>query len=704
MSMILLKGHSLTIKNHFTPESMSLSLEERTSSASMTMGPDAPEISVGDWVKDETEPGKGIVWRVKTVDEAVETRTRTVQLEHVVQSLKDRVLFGEVKPGTITGNANDKSCSARQAAAYAIARQDDWKLGDTPVNPTNPYSFNGENIYAALEMISSSMADVQWEYDLSAHPFTLHIRKQPASGFTGEMRMSRNITTMRRQIDRSRMYTRIYPIGKDNLHIGGEYLSKNEGTWGIVCKVETDQTKEDEAQLRSWAQEKLNRHCEPLVTITITGLDLSRATGEALDKITLGKRCRVPLPDKGITITERVTKLQWSDKIKKPDEFTVTMANNTEDIASIVNRIQEEVSSGRGGGGRYGASKNEEDHAWFVDTNEHVGMVAEAVAGPGADQDWSRVASIFVDGEGIHQKVTRAEKEIVTAETRIEANEDAIRLEAEKRIKEDQSLLGKIQVEAGKVAMVVGTNSGGNFIKAAQICVAINKDGSSSAVIEASKIHLLGETIAQKVTADYVKSRIAELAVVSVKSMVCTRNIQAGGAIYAGSFHIGTADGSKNVAYALLGGKIKQSGNTYTLVMNDFTGREITIGTFSRAVASWDQSWSGGNFTAKAQPQGQSCWTAIAKGTASWNGRTVTIPIVAYNSNSPGTAVSTGYSVSETYSLAKNDITMSRGSRQTSQPSADAAFGDLTQNGYYVYTVTVHGVSKTYRQRINVTA
>ena len=187
MSMILLKGRSLTIKNYFMTESMSLSLEERNSSASMTLGPDAPEISVGDWVKDETEPGKGIVWRVKTVDEAVETQTRTVQLEHVVQSLKDRVLFGEVKPGTITGNSNDKKCTAKQAAAYAIARQSDWKLGDMASNPTNPYSFNGENIYAALEMITSSLADMQWEYDLSAYPFTLHIRKQPASGFAGEI-------------------------------------------------------------------------------------------------------------------------------------------------------------------------------------------------------------------------------------------------------------------------------------------------------------------------------------------------------------------------------------------------------------------------------------------------------------------------------------------------------------------------------------
>ena len=697
MSMILLKGRSLTIKNHFMPESMSLSLEERNSTASMTLGPDAPEINVGDWVKDETEPGKGIVWRVKTVDEAVETQTRTVQLEHVVQSLKDRVLFGEVKPGTITGNSNDKKCTAKQAAAYAIARQSDWKLGDMASNPTNPYSFNGENIYAALEMITSSLADMQWEYDLSAYPFTLHIRKQPASGFAGEMRMNRNITTMRRQIDRSRMYTRIYPIGKDNLHISGDYLSKNESTWGIVCKVETDQTKENDAQLRAWAQERLNRHCEPLVTITITGLDLSRATGEALDKITLGKRCRVPLPDKGITITERVTKLQWSDKIKKPDEFTVTMANNTEDIASIVNRIQDEVSSGRGGGGRYGASKNEEDHAWFVDTNEHVGMVAEAVAGPGADQDWSRVASIFVDGEGIHQKVTRAEKEIVTAETRIEANENQIRLEAEKRLKEDKSLLGKIEVEADKVGMVVGTKNGSNYIKAAQICVAINKDGSSSAVIEASKIHLLGETIANTITADYISSQIAKLTVVTTKRLHVTGSADFDKGVRAGSYTYGN---NEDVLNCFVNVKKEESGGNITLKFTRANGRTAGSVTFSKAT-TLSGAWSGGKFTVTASPQGNTVSTFIEGGSESWSNGTATIP-VRYTSNGGQSYYNTG---ANCYAhVYKNDITMSRGSRQTSQPSADAAFGDLTQNGYYVYTVTVHGTSKTYRQRINVTA
>lgn len=689
MSMILLKGRSLEIKNRIQPESMSLTLEERSSSANMTLGPDAPEISVGDWVKDETDPGKGIVWRVKTVDEAVDTQTRTVTLEHAIQVLKDIVLFGQAKPSTITGNKKDTACTAKQAAAWALSKQSDWKLGTVEVNPTNPYSFNGENIYAALETITSSLADVQWEYDMASYPFTLHIRKRPAD-VQGEMRMSRNITGLRRLIDRNRMYTRIYPIGKDNLHLKSEYLSKNEKTWGIVCKVETDQTMETEAQLKAWAQERLDRHCEPLVTVTVTGIDLSRDTGEALDKITLGRRCRVPLPDKGITITERVTKLNWSDKIKEPEKFTVTMANNTEDVASIVNKLQEAVSSGKGGGGPYGAQKDEEDHAWFVDTTEHVAMVAEAVAGEGASKDWSRVAEILVDGKGIHQRVTKTEGDMVTAQTKINANERKISLEATARENADTDLLGKIEVEAGRVSLVVSGTGKNAKINSASICIAINQDGSSKAVIEASKIHLLGETIAQTINAEYIGAQIAQLAEVSVKKLTSARGGIAVNSVKTSSFYQG--DVECYVPHAITSLRITSSGNTYTLQRKWFSNDSwVDVGSFSRAVASWSMGWSGGKFSVKANPQDQSVWTEITQGTASWSGGTATIPILGTDSDNPNYSYATGRNVVITNSWSyQNSISTS-----SSEPGDYAKMYNMSKGYKYGYfNVTVNGQAK----------
>jgi len=680
--VILLRGHSLEKKAWFRPEAMGLNLEERNSTATVTLGPEAPEITVNDWLRDDTEPGKGIVWRVKTVSESVETRTRTVNLEHVVQSLKDLVLFGEHGPAAITGDKKATKCTAAQAARYALQGQNEWKLGDLEENPENPYSFNGENLLSCLETITASIPDMQWEYDLSSMPFTLHIRKQP-TGFQSEMRMSRNITTLRRQIDRSRMYTRIYPIGKNNIHVDGDYLSKNDGIYGIICKVETDQSQDTKAKLKAWAQERLNRHCEPLVTDTITGLDLSRATGEALDAITVGRRCRVPLPEYGTSLTERVVKLSWSDKVKEPEKVTVTLANQLEDVASIINSIQK----ASGGGGKAAAKAAEEDHAWFVDTTDHVGMVAEAVAGPGADKDWSRVSEIIADGVGLHGRVTKAEGDLITAETRIEANEDAIRLEAEKRISEDASLLGKLQVESNKVGMVVGTKNGQNFIKAAEICVAINEDGSSQAVIEADKIHLLGETIAKKITADYILTHIANATYVNVKRLnanVITITPNGGSAV--------------GVQTAYYKSKLTQTGNTYKLELEKFNGQKDEY-SFSRAT-TLSGSWSGGKYTVEASPQGNSLSTFVEGGTESWSGGVGTIPIRYTNNGS-------SYYPTGAYAYAhvnKGDIGATRGNRQTTQPSADAVLTTVVANGYYVITVNVHGQSKTFRLWVDVSA
>ena len=419
----LLNGHSLTKKERFVPESQPLNLAERASTTTLTVGPNAPEIGVGDWLQDETEPGAGIVWRVKSVDTQQETETRTIQLEHMINSLRDQLMFGEVKPQDMGGTA--AGCTARQAVEYILARQSDWTLGSFDYGSvSNPYNFNGDDLFSALETVSSSLDGCWWSYDFSSYPFTINITHR-ASTVSTELRMSRNIQTARISIDRSRMYTRIYPIGKNNLHIDGNYISRNDDIYGVISKTETDQSKATKAELYRWAEERLARHCEPTVTVTVSALDLSDATGESLDHIVLGALCRLPLPGYDVIIEEIVSKISYPDKLAEPDRATVTMANIPEDVASIINNL---IKSG-GGGGRAAAKNDEEKHAWIIEEKDHVGMIAEGIAGEGAAQDWSRVAELLVDGNGIHQRVVEAQGDIVNAYSLIDATTTAIRLE-----------------------------------------------------------------------------------------------------------------------------------------------------------------------------------------------------------------------------------------------------------------------------------
>ena len=487
----LLKEHSLTIRNQFTAEKFQLTLGERDSTATITVGPEAPEISVSDWLQDEDEPGAGIVWRVKSVETDYGTDTRTIQCEHLITMLKDQILFGEVKPGDMAGNPKAQTCTAEQAVRYILGKQSDWKLGSISYSKSAEYNFNGDSLFDALEKVTSSLLDAWWEYDFASYPFALTIRKKRTSA-SCEMRTDRNIRTMRKTVDRSRMFTRFYPIGKNNLKLGGGgYVQKNTGAYGVICKVETDQSMDTTAKLQAWAEEKLNNHAEPCVTITISGLELSAATGESLDRLTLGTVCRVPLPEFGTVITELITKLSWSDKTADAESVSVTLANRQEDVATIIN----EMKKSGGGGGRAQAQNEEEDHAWMEDTDDHVGLLADAVGGEGSSTDWSRISSIIVDGEGIHQRVTRTENGLVTAQAAIEVNERSITLEVERATGAESGLSSRITQTADSISLVVEGTGANAHIKPAAIVAAIN-NGSSSIKISADHITLDGEAVA----------------------------------------------------------------------------------------------------------------------------------------------------------------------------------------------------------------
>ena len=70
--MFLLDGHSLTKTRKVKAVSMNLQLKERDSTASITLTGDGSEldgIAIGKWMLDENEPGAGIVWQVRSVQQ-----------------------------------------------------------------------------------------------------------------------------------------------------------------------------------------------------------------------------------------------------------------------------------------------------------------------------------------------------------------------------------------------------------------------------------------------------------------------------------------------------------------------------------------------------------------------------------------------------------------------------------------------------------
>ena len=560
MGLILISQKDYKPVREIYPESMSVQLKERDSTASFTAG-DITNVTIKSWLRDDTNPGKNIVWRVRSISQAYMTDTWTVQLEHVISLLRDRILWGEVKPGTITGKKTDTTCTAKQAINYILGKQSDWVLGSMTkslASVKNPYKFDGESLLDALETVTDSLEGAVWSYDTSSYPFKLNITV-PSASVQSEMRVSRNIRTISKTIDKSGMFTRFYPIGKNDLHISSKYLSKNTSQYGLICKTETDSNIDTTAELERWAKEQLNKHAVPNVTIDVDGLELADATGESLDRFGIGRLCRVPLPDfGGSVITERITALSYTDKVSQPESVRVTLANTRKDVTKII----ADAIKKAGGGSRSAARRDKEDNAWMEDTDDHVAMCAKGIVGVDAkgNPNWVILSKLVVDGTGIHSTVQEIQKGMTTYETRLDQDEKHI-------------------------GMVVGVNKKGEgFIKAGEICLAIDKtSGESIATISADHVMIGKETSTtvikgkcklSDVTAKYINTQLASLAKVDVNSLNA-----------AGKIYVRNGSGQQqNVAAAIWDVQLQKSGNTCILKRRRIQdGAYVEIGRWTSA-------------------------------------------------------------------------------------------------------------------------
>ena len=607
--MLLLNGHSLTPARKVPVEAMSLTLKERDSTATLTPG-DMTGIQFGSWLQDETNPGKGIVWRVKSIGTVFNTETDTLQLEHVIALLKKPKMFGEHKAAKITGNSKATTCTAKQAIQYILSFQKDWVLGSFAFEGvSNPYKFDGDSLYDALVTVTNSLKDAMWTYSFASYPFKLNIVKK-SDTVGSEMRAGRNLRTIKKNIDESGMFTRFYPIGADDLHIPGNYVSKNENVYGRIDKIETDQSLKTTAELKRWAEEQLELHAEPTMAIEVEGFELADATGEPLDRMNLGRICRVPLPKYGTMITERIVSLNYPDKVRQKEMVKVSLSNSREDVTKILGEALKKA----GKGARTSTKAQKEDHAWFEDTNDHVSMCAIGIIGVDATgkPNWTRLSDITADGTGIHSTVTDLVEDVKKHETRFEQDER-------------------------RIGMVVGTYSNGkDFIKAGEICLAINESGDAEATINASKIYLLGQTIAQYISADYIKNKIANIASLTVQAVIGTT--ASFNNLYGGNIKFRVSSGSGYVYTDLKDlflSNIELRGptnNVYTLVQHTPNNAQgVVIGSFSRAT-TLSGAWSGGVYTVNASPQDKQITSGIfdlTNSDVSWSGLTGTIKVHA---------------------------------------------------------------------------
>lgn len=422
---ILLDRSSLAAMGTLRPASLSVSqVTEGLDTASMMMViGDGPDVTVGSWVRVFTPHGDAGVYVAQETGTNLMDGTRTVELEHAFGLLGGEIIYGEITPDTVLGGANHKTVPVGDLIRYALDRQTEtvWQLGRCEFDDAQGWTFTNPTILDVLETVTDSLQDWAWTFDMSRLPFVVNLVKWQKTP-TCEMRMTRNISSMQITVDRSSMATRLYPIGNNGMTIGDPaYVEKNVGAWGLVAKMETDVSIEDAGLLRAWGEARLEQLCEPLVSVSINGLDWSGATGEPMDRLAIGTVCRVPLPEYGTTVMERITQLTWQDLVADETSVQITMANQRDGITNVVRQLKKS-----GGAGSKAAAK-EDKKMWteFVKTDERIGLEAYRIDGL-----QTAYSGLIVTADSITSRVGTIEGDILTIGTEIEQNKTDIALRA----------------------------------------------------------------------------------------------------------------------------------------------------------------------------------------------------------------------------------------------------------------------------------
>ena len=357
---VLLANEQMDVDDILYPQKMQLTLRiDGQSTCAMTLGPDSPEIEVGRLIQIWAPNDNMCVMYVKSRKRDYTTGMQDLTLAHAFGLLSDVIAFGEIKPETMSGTTGALKVSAEDAIEYMLDQQttEYWTLYNCAFQDEEGWKFTNSDVYSALNSIADSIEGCQWEFDFTTIPWQLSLKAIPeATDIDIELRKDRNISSLKINYDRSQMYTRAYPTGKNDIHIDSvnsdiSYVdSGTTGTYGIICKVITDSTIEDPSLLKKWAKKQVKRNGVPKITITVDGYELSKLTGESLDHMDVGLMCRMTIPDMlSEPVVQRMTELSWKDCIYAPESVTCTLAN---DLYTMTGILVEQVAKKGGAGSK----------------------------------------------------------------------------------------------------------------------------------------------------------------------------------------------------------------------------------------------------------------------------------------------------------------------------------------------------------------
>lgn len=392
------------------------------SSAQMDLPEDQPEVLVRDFLELYSPDGSvGIFRATETEGGRYGGGIQKIWLQHGLCTLSDDIL-----PGNDVLTAPIRQLFATLLNAQTVVY---WQLGDCdiPEDVEMVYQKSYENLLSAFTSCTAKLPDgYAWETDQTVFPWLLHLRAMPDDDAC-ECRLTRNLQSATVTVETSNLCTRVYAFGAgdggtDRLTLepllGQPYIdAESAGTWGIVSRTITSDEIYDALTLQDVAERYLSKYSAPMTSIKLDAFDLYTATGEPFDRFWLGRVCRVPMPQYGTVIRERVVAIRWPDVFGSPEGVEVTLANRLRDASDEIAELLRDATSGKLIGGTVEAksitNNNEEVEAispmvTYFDLTGYGNVLSLMISYTAKDLDTGDAAkcNVSVDGNPVPTTLT----------------------------------------------------------------------------------------------------------------------------------------------------------------------------------------------------------------------------------------------------------------------------------------------------------
>ncbi len=330
-----------------------LSLHRRlseTSTAELILADEAPEVSLRDLVELYDKNGSAGIYRVVRIAADL-GRTRVLTLEHALCTLRDGIVPAQGFTGTV------REAMERLLAYQTVSR---WTLGEVeaPEDLTVIFATEYCNLLEAMDALLGMLPEgYALDFDQQSSPWLLHLRRLSDEAAC-EGRLTRNLQSIRQDLDSSHLCTRVYPFGVETdsgrltlMPLNGtDHLdSPAAETLGVIGRTFEHDLIFDVPTLNDVAQAYLDRHAVPETTLTLHAEDLSAVTRAPLDAFELGKMCRLCLPARKLVLMERIVAIDEPDVYGAPGQTILTLSNRlkSQSEAAELDEIVRQVTAGK---------------------------------------------------------------------------------------------------------------------------------------------------------------------------------------------------------------------------------------------------------------------------------------------------------------------------------------------------------------------